>query len=140
MSTGSLWHALHDGYNACIHCLNNPGSPIRHRMELVQPVDVLVCSVVKAELYYGAFRGHRKPETFAALERFLSLLTSLPFDDKAARVYGKIRSELSSKGMPIGPNDLMIASIALANDVALVTHNTREFGRVDGLRLEDWQT
>lgn len=125
--------------NACIHYLNHPVSPIRRRMELLRPVDVLVCSVVKAELYYGANRSRRKPETLASLEEFLSLLTSLPFDDNAARVYGKIRAELSSRGTPIGPNDLMIASIALANDVALVTHNTREFGRVDGLRIEDWQ-
>ena len=108
-------------------------------MELLRPADVLVCSVVKAELYYGANRSSRKPETLAALEEFLSLLTSLPFDDNAARIYGKIRAELSSRGRPIGPNDLMIASIALANKVALVTHNTREFGRVDGLQIEDWQ-
>lgn len=125
--------------NACIHYLNNPDSPIRHRMSLLRPADVLVCSMVKAELYYGAYRSSRRPETFSALERFLSLLTSLPFDDTAAHVYGKIRSELSSKGTPIGPNDLIIASIALANGVTLVTHNTREFGRVDGLRFEDWQ-
>lgn len=125
--------------NACIHYLNNSDSPIRRRMELLHASDVLVCSVVKAELYYGACRSSRKPETFAALERFLNPLKSLPFNDDAARVYGRIRSELSSRGTPIGPNDLMIASITLANNVTLVTHNAREFERVDGLRLEDWQ-
>ena len=61
--------------NACIHYLNHPVSPIRRRMELLRPVDVLVCSVVKAELYYGANRSRRKPETLASLEEFLSLLT-----------------------------------------------------------------
>ncbi len=125
--------------NACIHYLNHADSPIRCRMELLRPVDVMVCSVVKAKLYYGANRSSRKPETLTALEAFLSLLSSLPFDDNAARVYGRIRAELSSRGTPIGPNDLMIASIALAHNIALVTHNTREFGRVDGLRIEDWQ-
>ena len=125
--------------NACIHYLNNADSPIRRWMELLHPSDVLVCSVVKAELYYGACRSSRKSEMFAALERFLNPLKSLPFNDDSARVYGTIRSDLSSKGTPIGPNDLMIASIALAHNVTLVTHNTREFGRVDGLRLEDWQ-
>jgi tRNA(fMet)-specific endonuclease VapC len=108
-------------------------------MERMHPADVLVCSIVKAELYYGANRSYRKPQTLAALEEFLNLFTSLPFDDSAARVYGKIRAELSSKGIPIGPNDLMIASIALANEVTLVTHNSREFGRVDALLIEDWQ-
>lgn len=125
--------------NACIHYLNNPDSPIRRRMERMHPADVLVCSIVKAELYYGANRSYRKPQTLAALEEFLNLFTSLPFDDSAARVYGRIRAELSSKGIPIGPNDLMIASIALANEVTLVTHNSREFGRVDALLIEDWQ-
>ena len=79
--------------NACIHYLNNPGSPVRLRLELLRPADVVVCSVVKAELYYGAHRSSRKPESFAALDRFLSPLASLPFDDVAAGVYGGIRSD-----------------------------------------------
>jgi tRNA(fMet)-specific endonuclease VapC len=62
----------------------------------------------------------------------------LPFDDAAAEVYGRIRAELASRGTPIGPYDLMIAATALANNLILVTHNTREFARVSGLVLEDW--
>jgi tRNA(fMet)-specific endonuclease VapC len=64
---------------------------------------------------------------------------SLPFDDRAAEEYGKLRAHLMALGSPIGPNDLMIASIALANQLTLVTHNTTEFSRVPGLVLEDWQ-
>ena len=64
---------------------------------------------------------------------------SLPFDDRAAEEYGKVRSHLAVLGTPIGPNDLMIAAIALANHMTLVTHNTAEFSRVPGLTLEDWQ-
>jgi tRNA(fMet)-specific endonuclease VapC len=63
---------------------------------------------------------------------------SLPFDDRAAEEYGKVRAELAVRGTPIGPNDLMIASIALANQVTLVTHNTAEFSRIPGLTLDDW--
>ncbi|WP_442921628.1 PIN domain-containing protein [Microcoleus sp. Aus8_D2] len=54
-------------------------------------------------------------------------------------MYGEIRAQLAASGTPIGPNDLLIASIALANNLILVTHNTREFSRVEGLRLEDWE-
>lgn len=61
------------------------------------------------------------------------------FDDLAAERYGELRAHLDAAGTPIGPNDLMIASIALANSLTLVTHNTGEFSRVPGLRLEDWQ-
>ena len=64
---------------------------------------------------------------------------SLPFDDRAAEEYGKVRAHLTALGTPIGPNDLMIAAIALANQLTLVTHNTAEFSRVPGLTLEDWQ-
>lgn len=70
---------------------------------------------------------------------FLDQFVSLPFDDKAALVYGRVRAQLATQGTPIGPNDLMIAAIAIANDVTLVTRNTREFGRVAGLRIEDWE-
>jgi tRNA(fMet)-specific endonuclease VapC len=61
------------------------------------------------------------------------------FDDAAAEHYVRIRADLAAKGRPIGPNDLMIAAIALANRFTLVTHNTREFGRVAGLIVEDWE-
>jgi tRNA(fMet)-specific endonuclease VapC len=64
---------------------------------------------------------------------------SLPFDDAAAEEYGKVRAHLAVLGTPIGPNDLMIATIALANAVTLVTNNTSEFSRVPGLSIEDWQ-
>jgi tRNA(fMet)-specific endonuclease VapC len=63
----------------------------------------------------------------------------LPFDDRAAGEYGKLRDHLSRIGQMIGPNDLLIAGIALANGLTLVTHNTVEFSRVPGLPLEDWQ-
>ncbi len=61
------------------------------------------------------------------------------FAGAAAEAYGRLRAELARRGTPIGPNDLMIAAIALAQDLTLVTHNTAEFSRVPGLRLEDWE-
>ena len=64
---------------------------------------------------------------------------SLPFDDRAAEEYGKVRAHLAALGTPIGPNNLMIAAIALANQMTLVSHNTTEFSRVPGLAVEDWQ-
>ena len=64
---------------------------------------------------------------------------SLPFDDAAASHYAQIRNDLTTKGEIIGPNDLLIAAIVLTYQLVLVTHNTREFGRVVGLTVEDWQ-
>lgn len=74
-----------------------------------------------------------------AHQQFLNLFVSLPFDDNAALIYGEIRAQLRALGTPIGPNDLQIAAIALANNLILVTHNLREFSRVNGLPIEDWE-
>ncbi|MCI5148903.1 MAG: type II toxin-antitoxin system VapC family toxin, partial [Candidatus Electrothrix sp. MAN1_4] len=63
---------------------------------------------------------------------------SLPFGDEAVADYGEIRAALAKAGTPIGPNDLLIAAVAKAHDVTLVTHNVGEFSRVHGLLLEDW--
>jgi tRNA(fMet)-specific endonuclease VapC len=63
----------------------------------------------------------------------------LPFDDLCAEHYGIIRADLAAQGTPTGNNDTLIAAIARAHDAVLVTHNTKEFGRITGLRLQDWQ-
>ena len=73
------------------------------------------------------------------LTPFLNQFVSLPFDNKAARKFGGIRADLAKAGTPIGPYDLQIAAIALVNRLILVTHNTREFSRIVGLPLEDWE-
>lgn len=99
----------------------------------------MLCSVVVAELLYGAHRSARKAQTLTEVRRFCGQFQSLVFDDMAAERYGELRAHLDAAGTPIGPNDLMIASIALAHALTLVTHNTNEFIRVSGLNLEDWQ-
>lgn len=127
--------------NTCVAHLRFPDRiPIARRLEEMNASDVVLCSVVKAELTYGVLRSRDTASNLAKLARFFARFVSLPFDDAAAETYGHIRSELARKGTPIGPNDLMIAAIARANDLTLVTHNTAEFGRVSGLRIEDWES
>jgi tRNA(fMet)-specific endonuclease VapC len=125
--------------NTCIGYLNGRAINVILRLRTLQPPDVTVCSVVKAELYYGAMKSTRSAQTLSEQNMFLDQFVSLPFDDKAALVYGQIRAQLAAQGTPIGPNDLMIAAIAIANGVTLVTRNTREFARVTDLRIEDWE-
>jgi tRNA(fMet)-specific endonuclease VapC len=112
---------------------------IRERLRTTRVADIAVCSVVKAELFYGAMRSNNPEQSLARQQQFLNLFVSLPFDDAAALIYGHIRADLAVSGTPIGPNDLQIASIARANSLILVTHNTGEFSRVDGLQIEDWE-
>jgi tRNA(fMet)-specific endonuclease VapC len=126
--------------NACIGYLNGRSVGVLQRLQTLHPEDVVICSITKAELFYGARRS-RNPEQVLAKQRlFLEAFQSLPFDDRAAEQYGEIRAVLARAGTPIGPNDLLIAAIALTHDVILVTHNTREFGRVPNLRFEDWES
>ena len=126
--------------NACIVYLNRPVSGVRRRLSTLPKQDVAVCSVVKAELFYGAMKSSNLERALAQQQEFLNQYVSLPFDDQAALVFGRIRAQLTAAGTPIGPYDLQIAAIALANNLILVTHNIREFNRVEGLKIEDWET
>ena len=125
--------------NACISYLNRADSPVRTRLQRLGPESVALCSVVEAELHYGVLRSSRPEENLARLGLFLRPFVSYPFDSESARAYGETRSRLARVGTPIGPNDLMIAAIALVHGAVLVTHNTREFSRIESLQTEDWE-
>ena len=125
--------------NTCIRYLNGQSESIRRNLEARRPEEIFLCSVVKAELIYGAVKSARPESNLEKLRRFTEPFSSLPFDDGAAEVYGRIRTSLERSGKPIGPNDLLIAAIAIANGATLVTHNTGEFSRVEDLRYEDWE-
>jgi tRNA(fMet)-specific endonuclease VapC len=125
--------------NACIRILNNSSNELVARVRWRSPIEIHLCSIVKAELIYGAYHSDRVAGNLRLLDRFFEPYVSLPFDDLCSDAYGRIRSDLARIGRPIGPNDLMIAATAVANDLTLVTANTREFGRVAGLMLEDWE-
>ncbi len=124
--------------NICVAWLNGADATLRKKLEHAPVGDVFVCAVVKAELLYGARKSARVSHNLERLERFFSGLPSLPFDDDAAEVYGAVRAQLERQGTPLGPNDLMIAAIALVNDSTLITRNDREFRPVVGLRIEVW--
>lgn len=125
--------------NVCIRYLNGRSPAVKERIRTTNREDIAVCSIVKAELFYGAMRSNNPQRNLARQQQFLNSFISLPFDDCSALIYGEIRAQLTALGTPIGPNDLQIAAIALANNLILVTHNTREFSRVDGLQIEDWE-
>ena len=97
-----------------------------------------ISSITLGELALGAAKSNRPKETCDALEEFLLPLEVAGFDDTSAMVYGKVRASLEQRGRPIGPLDTLIGSHALEIDAILVTHNVREFSRIESLRLEDW--
>ena len=125
--------------NVCIRLINNSSRAVTTRLAAQQPEDIYVSTITQLELYYGAYRSAQQSRNLEILQRFFSQFTIIPLDPKAAPIAGRIRAELAAMGTPIGPNDLQIAAIAVANNLILVTHNVREFNRVNGLILEDWE-
>ena len=125
--------------NAWIVYLKSATSPIRSRLQGLQPDDVLFCSIVKAELLHGAEKYGNRERRLTILRELFAPYVSLPFDDAAAAQYATLRNELEIAGQVIGSNDLMIAAIARSNHLTLVTHNMAEFSRVSNLVIEDWQ-
>ena len=125
--------------NVIVIYLNQRSLILRERLEAIAPEEIAVCSVVKFELFYGAMRSGNPTRNLARQREFLNLFVSLNLDDLAATKAGEIRANLAELGTPIGPYDLLIAAIAIINNLTLVTHNTREFERVPELRFEDWE-
>ncbi|MSQ60312.1 MAG: type II toxin-antitoxin system VapC family toxin [Betaproteobacteria bacterium] len=125
--------------NAWIALLNARPSSVKEQFEKRNPSDIYLCEIVLSELYCGAYRSARQEANLALLARIDSTFASVPFDDQAAKICGETRAALMTKGTPIGPYDLQIASIALSRNFIVMTHNIAEFSRVAGLRLEDWE-
>ena len=125
--------------NVCIHILNGTSAAVVKRFAQESPGTIRLCSIVKAELLFGARKSQRVADVLRNLKTFFTPLASVVFDDQCAEHYGMIRADLSRAGTPIGPNDLLIAAIARAHDMVVATHNSNEFSRVVGLRVEDWE-
>ena len=125
--------------NVCIRYLQGRLPCIQEAIHSKSPTQLVICAIVRAELFFGAMKSNNPLETLATQRQFIDLFPTLPFNDDAALIFGKIRADLQRQGQPIGPYDLQIAAIAIANDLTLVTHNTREFNRVNGLKLVDWE-
>jgi tRNA(fMet)-specific endonuclease VapC len=126
--------------NIVIFVLKEPTGHLAKRIAQMPNSDVAVCSIVEAELHYGATKYGVPHRRIAALDGFLAPFRSLAFDSMCVTYYARIRSDLERHGRVIGGNDMLIAAIALANDLTVVTHNSGEFGRVTGLKVEDWTT
>lgn len=124
--------------NAVIAFFKGRGGVARRLLDL-PPASVALPAIVVYELLVGVRRAAHPQRVGDQLRAFLEPVRVLDFGLAEAEAAAGIRCELEAAGHPIGPHDLLIAATALANNAALVTHNLREFGRVPGLRVEDWQ-
>jgi tRNA(fMet)-specific endonuclease VapC len=124
--------------NACIELLRGRSPALGQRMAELLPSQVAVPSLVYAELLLGAALSANPLANRRLVDRLVAPLVMLDFDARAAAAYAAARAALQARGLPIGPNDLIIAATAIANQAVLVSANTREFERVPGLQVEDW--
>ncbi|MEO7106097.1 MAG: type II toxin-antitoxin system VapC family toxin [Rhodoferax sp.] len=124
--------------NICAYFLSRKYPAVAAKFRLHEPNDLAISSIVAGELAYGVENSTRIETNRLALKLFLSKMTVLPWDEAAIWHFGVQKTRLKKAGTKIGELDLLIGCQALALDAVLVTNNTREFERIDGLKLENW--
>ena len=123
--------------NIVSNLIRYPQGRIADRIKAVGEANICTSIIVASELRYGATKK-ASPRLTAQVEAVLGAIDTLPFDSPADEIYGSIRTKLELAGTPIGGNDLIIAAQTLALELTLVTDNDKEFGRIDGLEVENW--
>ncbi|MGD8990549.1 MAG: type II toxin-antitoxin system VapC family toxin [Desulfobacterales bacterium] len=123
--------------NTLIYFFKGVGK-VKDRLLSIPPGEIAVPTIVLFEMELGIAKSSSPRKRIGQLKDFTSLVTLIPFGAAEAKAAAQIRAKLEKKGIPIGPYDVLIAACAKANDLILVTHNLKEFKRIEGLRCEDW--
>ena len=124
--------------NICIFIINEKPPMVLERFKQYKFDEIAISSIVYSELVYGAYKSKRVNQNISALAGFVAPLSIVEFDQDAANEYGLIRASLEATGNLIGANDLLIAAHAKSLNIPLITNNTKEFKKVDGLTVIDW--
>jgi tRNA(fMet)-specific endonuclease VapC len=124
--------------NICIYIIKNRPQSVKERFRTYHIGELCISTITVSELMYGAYKSQHIEKNLKAIEAFLLPFEIVDYDYPASVMYGKIRATLEKKGQVIGGMDMQIAGHALALDMTLVTNNTKEFQRVEGLVLENW--
>ena len=124
--------------NICIYVIKHKPESVFRKLKKIKPEDVCISSITYAELAYGVEKSAQPERNRLALSMMLSSIEIVAFDDTAAADYGEIRASLEKGGTPIGSLDMLIAAHARSAGCTLVTNNTKEFCRVEGLEVVNW--
>ena len=126
--------------NICIYLIKKRPPKVLARFRELSPQDVAISTITLFELEYGVEKSQYQQRSEDALVKFLLPFDLIELDRSAAKEAAAIRAQLEKEGMPIGPYDLLIAGLARSRNMTLATNNTKEFERIDHLRLENWVT
>ena len=124
--------------NICIYAVKRKFDCLAEKLFSQSKKNICISSIVKSEIEYGICKSAAPEKNRQAFKNFLKGIAILPYDEAAAKEYGEIRAALERQGKPIGGNDLLIAAHCRALNYILVTHNLKEFSRVENLEIEDW--
>ena len=124
--------------NICIYIIKEKPKKVINKFQTLDIGDVCISTITLAELEYGVEKSNYSERNRLALSGFLASIEILPFSEKAATEYGKIRANLERQGKAIGAYDLMIGAHALSEKLTLITNNMKEFKRIFSLSLENW--
>lgn len=120
------------------HMIKGADPAINLRMQTLAKGEAMLSVITTGEFFYGMAHAPLSALRTQRAQRLIDFLGVLPMDEPVSAVYGQIRADLRAKGTPIGPNDLWLAAQAKAHGLVMVTHNGREFSRVEGLKVEIW--
>lgn len=101
--------------------------------------NIAISVITECELYYGAYRSSRKEHNLSVVEELKSRVRTIQTTSQTARLYGRLKADLGKKGQPVDDADLLIASIAISSGATLVTNNTAHFGKIPGLKIDNWK-
>ncbi len=124
--------------NICVYSIKRKPEHVFQKLREHDPEEICISSVTYAELVHGVEKSQKIEKNRIALALLLANIQILDFDTSAAEAYGKIRADLEKKGIPLGPLDMMIAGHAKSLGYTVVTNNTKEFNRIQGLKIENW--
>jgi tRNA(fMet)-specific endonuclease VapC len=125
--------------NICIYLIKKQYPEILSKLLRVGFDRIGISTITLAELEFGVANSSRSIEAQTALFEFILPFEILDFSYNAASFYGRIRKELKDKGQPISDMDMLIAAVAMANELIIVTNNEKEFRRISGLKVENWK-
>ena len=124
--------------NICIYIIKKRPKTVLEQLRKKKKKGLFISSITLAELEFGVENSEYKRENRIALMEFLVIMGIKNFDDNAAKIYGIIKKDLKNKSCIIGPMDMLIGAHAKSQNMILVTNNTKEFTRINGLKVEDW--
>ena len=121
----------------CIYWLKGKAT-VRAKIEQIDRSDIAICVITATELYFGAYNSNKIEQNLKTAENFIQSITVLPLSNDTLKKFGQLKAQFRKAGTPVADFDLLIASVAIAKNLILVTNNTRHYQRITGLNLDNW--